>query len=253
MPELPNRIDGEIIPADHMNTVQDRSVQRYASVAERDTLNPAPVEGQMAYISDIDGVHVYVGTAWHSVGAGVFLLLSGGVLSGALGMGGNLVENIGNPNTGDDAASWNFGNTVWLQLAGGTMTGPINMGVNAVNMITELVGAAQVRISPNSGGDAVVSVLIGDTDMTVDGWSGSVPFQVHSSELDEYINLTAPIDTHINFNQGLIGTSSGWSTSSEAPNAVIGDDQRIRKSTTVAASQAIVDALEARVAALEAP
>jgi len=64
MPELPSRIDGELIEAAHMNDAQDRSVQRYDSETQRDTLNPAPTDGQMAWIADIDKLQTWNGSTW---------------------------------------------------------------------------------------------------------------------------------------------------------------------------------------------
>lgn len=64
MPELPDRINGEIIEASHMNDAQDRTVQRYTSAANRDTLNPLPVEGQMAWLSDVNQLTTYDGSKW---------------------------------------------------------------------------------------------------------------------------------------------------------------------------------------------
>jgi len=79
MPELPDRINGEIIEAEHMNSAQDRSVQRYADVTQRDSLNPAPEEGQMAWIESVNELQTYTGSAWFG-----YLHLQGGVLTGDL-------------------------------------------------------------------------------------------------------------------------------------------------------------------------
>lgn len=66
MPELPTRIDGEVIEAQHMNDAQDRSVQRYTNAAQRDTLNPVVQIGQMAYIDDPGLLQYWDGSAWRT-------------------------------------------------------------------------------------------------------------------------------------------------------------------------------------------
>ncbi len=83
MPELPDRIDGEIIEAAHMNDATIRTVQRYASVTERDALNPAPENGQPAWIIDINQLQIWDGTDWKQINAdGLYLPLHGGTMDG---------------------------------------------------------------------------------------------------------------------------------------------------------------------------
>ena len=79
MPELPDRIDGEIIEAAHMNEATIRSVQRYADEAERDALNPAPETGQPAWIIDIAQLQFWDGTEWAPV-----LMTPGGTMTGPI-------------------------------------------------------------------------------------------------------------------------------------------------------------------------
>ena len=51
MAEIPNVITGEVIDADLWgNPIRDRTVQRYADDANRDSLNPTPSDGEMAYV-----------------------------------------------------------------------------------------------------------------------------------------------------------------------------------------------------------
>ncbi len=94
MPELPDRIDGEIIEASHMNEATIRSVQRYANVSERDSLNPAPETGQPAWIIDDQELHIWNGSAWIVAGAGVFLPLSGGTMAGDINLAGFALRQI---------------------------------------------------------------------------------------------------------------------------------------------------------------
>jgi len=95
MPELPNRVDGEIIEAEHMNDATIRSIQRYTNTAQRDSLNPAPETGQPAWIVDIAELHVWTGTAWIVAGTGVFLPLTGGIVTGTLTVQDQLTANQG--------------------------------------------------------------------------------------------------------------------------------------------------------------
>ena len=81
MPELPDRIDGEIIEAAHMNEATIRSVQRYASIAERDSLNPAPENGQPAWIIDVGELQIWDGAKWKG-----YLPLTGGDMTGGIVM-----------------------------------------------------------------------------------------------------------------------------------------------------------------------
>ncbi len=94
MPELPDRIDGEIIEAAHMNEATIRSVQRYADVAERDALNPAPETGQPAWIIADSELHIFNGTSWIVAGAGVFLPISGGIMGGYIDMNNHNLDGV---------------------------------------------------------------------------------------------------------------------------------------------------------------
>jgi len=70
MPEIPDRINGEIIEAAHINTNRDRTIQRYTSAGNRDSLVPLPVDGDTAWLSDEDVLTVYTGSAWFKVAMG---------------------------------------------------------------------------------------------------------------------------------------------------------------------------------------
>ncbi len=85
MPELPSRIDGEIIEAEHMNTVQDRAIQRVTSEAQRDSLYPAPIEGDTVWVADINQLQTWDGGGWRMTGLGIFVRLNGDTqMTGAL-------------------------------------------------------------------------------------------------------------------------------------------------------------------------
>ena len=59
MPELPDQVAGELIEASWGNDIRDRTVQRYTTDAERDSLNPTPAEGELAYIESTGAFQVY--------------------------------------------------------------------------------------------------------------------------------------------------------------------------------------------------
>jgi hypothetical protein len=71
-PEIPNVVTGEVIDADLWgNPIRDRTLQRYANEAERDSLNPAPTDGDMAFIQVPDtfetSVQVYDHGSWVAI------------------------------------------------------------------------------------------------------------------------------------------------------------------------------------------
>ncbi len=109
MPELPSRIDGEIIEAQHMNDATIRAVQRYDTEATRDSLNPAPENGQPAYIVNIQQLQIWNGSSWRPVGEGYFLLLSGGTMTGDINVNNNNIIGIPDvPSGGSAAANANY-------------------------------------------------------------------------------------------------------------------------------------------------
>jgi len=158
MPELPNRIDGEIIEAEHMNAATIRSVQRYTSEAQRDALNPAPEDGQPAWIQDSDMLTIWSGSQWivqTDQRNGSYLLLSGGTVVGVLNLdnivnvnssgiafpgadfGGGTANQIGlrwkTPRVAvvvDNVLSYELADNAdlagYLLLTGGTLTGPLD-------------------------------------------------------------------------------------------------------------------------------
>ncbi len=98
MPELPSRIDGEIIEAEHVNAATIRSIQRYTNAAQRDSLNPIPETGQPAWIIDVAQLHVWDGSAWITDYTAAYLALTGGVMSGPINMSNQWITNLGNEN-----------------------------------------------------------------------------------------------------------------------------------------------------------
>lgn len=68
---LPDAIDNANVPltfTDFVTTpvsgMENRLVQRYLSSADRTARNPAPIEGEISYLSDLNRYDGYTGTAW---------------------------------------------------------------------------------------------------------------------------------------------------------------------------------------------
>lgn len=71
---LPDGIDNANVPltfTDFVTTagsgMENRLVQRYLSIADRTARNPAPNEGELSYLSDVDRYEGYNGSAWISL------------------------------------------------------------------------------------------------------------------------------------------------------------------------------------------
>lgn len=96
MAEIANVASGEDIESAWGNAIRDRTVQRYTSATERDSLNPGPVEGDLAYLEDVDTMQIYTGAAWVGLldDTAPYLLLAGGTMTGALSMGSNLLNDV---------------------------------------------------------------------------------------------------------------------------------------------------------------
>lgn len=68
---LPDGTDNANVPltfTDYTTTagsgIENRLVQRYLSIADRTTRNPAPNEGELSYLSDLNRYDTYTGAAW---------------------------------------------------------------------------------------------------------------------------------------------------------------------------------------------
>lgn len=71
---LPDGTDNANVPltfTDFVTTagsgIENRLVQRYLSIADRTARNPAPNEGELSYLADLNRYESYTGTAWISV------------------------------------------------------------------------------------------------------------------------------------------------------------------------------------------
>lgn len=87
MSEMPDVSTGEIIEAGWTNDVKNRTLQRYVNVATRDAENPAPTEGELAFVASLagDAFQVYQGGTWHPVA-----WVTGASFSGELHVRGGL-------------------------------------------------------------------------------------------------------------------------------------------------------------------
>jgi hypothetical protein len=66
MPEIPDRLPGEIIAASHPNLLRQRSAQRYVDAPARDASVPLPETGEPAYVTGLAELQVYNGAKWAS-------------------------------------------------------------------------------------------------------------------------------------------------------------------------------------------
>jgi len=62
--ELSDVTTGAVITASHINNIKNRSVMRYATVAERTSLVSSPNQGDVAYMEDSDELCIYDGSEW---------------------------------------------------------------------------------------------------------------------------------------------------------------------------------------------
>jgi hypothetical protein len=61
-------IAGQILTAAEMNTVSDQTVMVFAGTAARGSAIPSPSEGMVTYLSDVNQVQAYTGSAFTAVG-----------------------------------------------------------------------------------------------------------------------------------------------------------------------------------------
>jgi len=69
-------VAGTVLTASDMNSTVDQTVMVFATASARNTAIPSPTEGMTVYLSDINQLQFYNGTAWTQVGTG-----TGGTLS----------------------------------------------------------------------------------------------------------------------------------------------------------------------------
>lgn len=64
MAEIPDVVAQETILTNWGNPIRDRTVQRYADTSERDSLNPVPTNGDIAYLEDLKFLQLHNGAVW---------------------------------------------------------------------------------------------------------------------------------------------------------------------------------------------
>jgi hypothetical protein len=64
MPEIPDRLPGEVILASYSNEIRDRAVMRYVDRSTRDSENPTPAVGELSYITTLGVFEIYDGALW---------------------------------------------------------------------------------------------------------------------------------------------------------------------------------------------
>ena len=62
-------VAGQILTAAEMNSVSDQTVMVFAGTAARGSAIPTPTEGMVTYLSDVNQVQAYTGSAFQAVGA----------------------------------------------------------------------------------------------------------------------------------------------------------------------------------------
>ena len=66
MPEIPDRIPGEIIFASYSNDIRDRALMRYVDNTARDASNPVPDSGDLAWIETLQELQIFDGVLWQN-------------------------------------------------------------------------------------------------------------------------------------------------------------------------------------------
>lgn len=64
MPEMTDVATGESVASAWGNNIRDRTIQRYATTAERTSLHSSPTAGDLAFMEDTGLVFVYYDGAW---------------------------------------------------------------------------------------------------------------------------------------------------------------------------------------------
>ncbi len=154
MPEIPDRINGEIIEAAHINTNRDRTIQRYTSASNRDSLMPLPVTGDTGWLDDVNQLTIYDGSSWTVVsGQGVYLPLVGGTLSGILNVVISGITSILNSTSLILGKNQGSGGTSNIDFhsddssLGGVRVGRIRGDADTI--YTERNGGSRITLGPN--------------------------------------------------------------------------------------------------------
>ncbi len=183
------------------------------TLAER-TAIPSPATGLLVYQTDaVAGFYYYTGTGWiRIIDAGtnnLFLLLSGGTMSGNINMNNNLITNIGNSGTNFlNNGGLNLANTLTVSTGGINITGNSTIsgtlsgltGLTSSGSITFSSLAANSIVKTGSGG----LLTTGTIDLSTSEVSGTLPINRGGTGL-----AAAPSNGQL-----LIGNGTGFTLNS---------------------------------------
>jgi len=99
-----------------------------------------PIQGQIWFDNGTPGLFVYDGAVWNPILVGSF------PIAGDLDMGGFKIENLGDPDSADDAVNLGFADTRYVNVTGDTMTGTLT--VSSADIV--LTGAGSQITLPNA-------------------------------------------------------------------------------------------------------
>lgn len=188
---------GEVVEADDFQTyVQDQVVQVYTNDAARSlALGSAVSEGMVSYLSDVNAIQFYNGTAWANVSSpgDITAVTAGTALTGG-GTSGDVTLNVNVAAVGSAVlASPNITGTA--TIAAGSVTG---------NLVV--------------GGDLRDTTWTASRVLTVDGSQNAVTSTVTSTELGHLSGVTSAIQTQIN---GRVSQTNGVVTTAAIGSAVV--------------------------------
>jgi len=154
------------------------------TLSERTSI-PSPATGLLVYQTDaVAGFYYYTGTGWiRIVDAGtnnLFLLLSGGTMSGNINMNNNLITNIGNSGTNFlSNGGLNLANALTVSAGGINITG--NSTINgSLSGLTGLTSSGNITFSSLAANSVVKTgagglLTAGGIDLGTSEVSGTLP------------------------------------------------------------------------------
>jgi hypothetical protein len=130
------------------NSIRDRTVTPFANVAERDTSIPVPKEGQTAWLSDVNLMTVYNGTAWVPVPVGARIAYA--TTAGADVTAGATTEIVSAPFTLTMTRLCRIETHAGYSIISGNATGPISASVGFDH--ARVIRTATSQNAPNGSG-----------------------------------------------------------------------------------------------------